>query len=131
MPQFWLGLLLIMVLALHLHWLPTSGIGTLSHIIMPAITMALPALARMVMIVRVRDDRRAEPAVRARPRRPKGFPSTTSSASRPAQRRACPFVTLYGWELIRAIAGYTVVVETVFAWPGLGLTAIQAIQRKT
>ena len=34
-----------------------------------------------------------------------------------------------GWEVISALAGYTVVVETVFAWPGLGLTAIQAIQR--
>ena len=40
-----------------------------------------------------------------------------------------PFVTLCGWEVISALAGYTVVVETVFAWPGLGLTAIQAIER--
>jgi len=39
-------------------------------------------------------------------------------------------VTLSGWELIRAVAGYSVVVETVFAWPGLGLTAIQAIERE-
>jgi peptide/nickel transport system permease protein len=41
-----------------------------------------------------------------------------------------PIVTLCGWELIRAVAGYSVVVETVFAWPGLGLTAIQAIERE-
>jgi peptide/nickel transport system permease protein len=41
-----------------------------------------------------------------------------------------PVVTLTGWELIRAVAGYSVVVETVFAWPGLGLTAIQAIERE-
>ena len=40
-----------------------------------------------------------------------------------------PFITLAGWEVISALAGYTVVVESVFAWPGLGLTAIQAIQR--
>jgi len=39
-------------------------------------------------------------------------------------------LTLAGWELIRALAGYSVVVETVFAFPGLGLTAIQAIERQ-
>ena len=40
-----------------------------------------------------------------------------------------PFLALSGWELITALSGYTVVVETVFAWPGLGMTAVQAIQR--
>jgi peptide/nickel transport system permease protein len=43
---------------------------------------------------------------------------------------AVPILTLAGWELIRALAGYSVVVETVFAFPGLGLTAIQAIERQ-
>ena len=38
--------------------------------------------------------------------------------------------TLSGWELIRALSGYTVVFDSVFAWPGLGLTAIQAIERQ-
>ena len=51
-PQFWLGLLLIVVFAVQLHWLPTSGIDTPAHVILPAITMGLPALARLVMIVR-------------------------------------------------------------------------------
>jgi peptide/nickel transport system permease protein len=41
---------------------------------------------------------------------------------------AIPFVTLFGWEVIRAFAGYTVVVETVFNWNGLGFIAVQAIQ---
>jgi peptide/nickel transport system permease protein len=43
---------------------------------------------------------------------------------------AIPFVTLFGWEVIRALAGYTVVVETVFGWPGLGLTAITAVKER-
>ena len=46
------GLLLIVVFAVQLHWLPTSGIATPAHVIMPAITLALPALARLVMIIR-------------------------------------------------------------------------------
>ena len=41
-----------------------------------------------------------------------------------------PAITLTGWELIRMLAGYTVVVEVVFNWPGLGQTAIQAVQRQ-
>jgi peptide/nickel transport system permease protein len=41
-----------------------------------------------------------------------------------------PIMTLVGWEVIRSLAGYSVVVETVFAWPGIGLTAIQAIERE-
>jgi peptide/nickel transport system permease protein len=43
---------------------------------------------------------------------------------------AIPFVTLFGWEIIRALAGYTVVVETVFGWPGLGQTAITAVKER-
>jgi peptide/nickel transport system permease protein len=41
-----------------------------------------------------------------------------------------PLMTLAGWEVVRALAGYSVVVETVFAWPGLGLAAMQAIERQ-
>ena len=51
-PQFWLGLLFIVIFAVHLRILPTSGAATPQHIIMPAMTMALPALARLVMLVR-------------------------------------------------------------------------------
>ena len=51
-PQFWLGLLLIMLFAVQLRILPTSGIGGVSHLILPALTLALPSMARMVLLVR-------------------------------------------------------------------------------
>lgn len=60
----------------------------------------------------------------------KGLPFYRVVGVHAMRNAALPVVTLGGWELIRAVAGYSVVVETVFAWPGLGLTAIQAIERE-
>lgn len=128
-PQFWLGLLLIVVFAVNLRWLPTSGVGTIGHLIMPAITLALPALARMVMIVRSSMiDELNQQYVKTG--LAKGIPFYRVVGMHALRNAALPVVTLSGWELIRAVAGYSVVVETVFAWPGLGLTAIQAIERE-
>jgi peptide/nickel transport system permease protein len=128
-PQFWLGLLLIVVFAVQLHWLPTSGIGSPANIILPAITMALPALARMVMIVRSSMiDELNQQYVKTG--FAKGLPFYRVVGIHALRNAALPVVTLGGWELIRAVAGYSVVVETVFAWPGLGMTAIQAIERE-
>ena len=127
-PQFWLGLLLIVVFAVQLHWLPTSGIATPAHIIMPAITLALPALARLVMIIRSSMiDELNQQYVKTG--HAKGMPFFRVIGVHALRNAGLPIITLCGWELIRAIAGYSVVVETVCAWPGLGLTAIQAIER--
>ena len=128
-PQFWMGLLLIVLFAVQLHWLPTSGIATPFHIILPAVTMALPALARMVMIVRSSMiDELNQQYVKTG--FAKGLPFYRVVGIHALRNASLPVVTLGGWELIRAVAGYSVVVETVFAWPGLGLTAIQAIERE-
>jgi peptide/nickel transport system permease protein len=128
-PQFWLGLLLIVVFAVQLGWLPTSGVDTPVHRIMPTITMALPALARLVMIVRSSMiDELNQQYVRTC--FAKGISFYRVVGVHALRNAALPVVTLCGWELIRAVAGYSVVVETVFAWPGLGLTAIQAIERE-
>jgi peptide/nickel transport system permease protein len=127
-PQFWLGLLLIVVLAVRLQWLPTSGIGTPAHLLLPVVTMALPALARLVMIVRssMIDELNQQYVKTCFA---KGLSFRRVVGVHALRNAALPVVTLCGWELIRAVAGYSVVVETVFAWPGLGLTAIQALER--
>jgi peptide/nickel transport system permease protein len=128
-PQFWLGLLLIVIFAVQLHWLPTSGLATPAGVIMPAVTLALPALARLVMIVRsaMIDELNSQ---YVKTSIAKGMPFLRVVGVHALRNAGLPVVTLSGWELIRAIAGYSVVVETVFAWPGLGLTAIQAIERE-
>jgi peptide/nickel transport system permease protein len=128
-PQFWLGLLLIIILAVKLQWLPTSGTGTPVHIILPAITMGLPALARLVMMVRSSMiDELNQQYVKTG--YAKGIPLWRVVGVHAMRNAALPVVTLVGWEIIRAVAGYSVVVETVFAWPGIGLTAMQAIERE-
>ena len=127
-PQFWLGLLLIMLFAVNLRWLPTSGFGGISYLILPALTLALPSMARMVLLVRsqVIDELNQQYVKTARA---KGLRFHQVLFGHALRNTLIPFVTLAGWEVISALAGYTVVVESVFAWPGLGLTAIQAIQR--
>lgn len=128
MPQFWVGLLLIVVFAVQLKLLPTSGMGTPAHLVLPALTLALTPLARLTMLVRssMIDELNQQYVKTARA---KGLGVGRILGVHALRNILISFLTLAGWELISTLAGYTVVVETVFAWPGLGLTAIQAIQR--
>lgn len=128
MPQFWVGLLLIVIFSVNLKLLPTSGMATPAHIILPAITLALTPLARQTMLIRssMIDELNKQYVKTARA---KGLPFTRILGAHALRNTWIPFLTLAGWEFVLTLAGYSVVVETVFAWPGLGLTAIQAIQR--
>lgn len=128
-PQFWLGLIFIVVFALGMGLLPTSGSGTPAHVVLPALTLAIPAMTRLVMVVRstMIDVLNTQ---HVRVLRAKGLRDRRIVAVHGLRNAAVPILTLAGWELIRALSGYTVVVESVFAWPGLGLTAIQAIERQ-
>ncbi|MDJ0925981.1 MAG: ABC transporter permease [Acidimicrobiia bacterium] len=128
-PQFWLGLMLILLFGVTLKWLPTSGSGTFLHLVLPALTLALPAFGRLTMMVRssMIDELHAAYIETARA---KGMPEWRTVFVHAFRNASNPVATLTGWELIRAIAGYSVVVETVFAWPGIGFMAIQAIQQQ-
>lgn len=128
-PQFWVGLILIIVFGVNLGWLPTAGAGTWKHIVLPSVTLALPAAGRLAMMVRsAMIDELNKQYVRTA--KAKGMPAIRVVAVHAFRNGSIPVLTLFGWELIRALAGYTVVVETVFNWPGLGLTAIHAIVRQ-
>ena len=129
LPQFWLGLIFIVVFAVTLGWVPTSGSGSLKHLILPSLTLALPAAGRLAMMVRSsmidEINRQWVKAARA-----KGMPFRRAIGMHALRNAAVPIVTMAGWELIRALAGYTVIVETVFAWPGVGSLALQSIERQ-
>lgn len=129
LPQFWLGLLLIMVFGVNLGWFPTSGSGSLKHLVLPAVTLALPIAGRLAMMVRssMIDELNTQ---YVKTSKAKGMPRRRTVAVHALRNAAVPLVSLAGWELIRALAGYAVVVETVFAWPGVGDMALQAIERQ-
>ena len=128
-PQFWLGLLLILVFAVELKLLPPLGGGSVKHMIMPVLTLALPAVGRLAMIVRssMIDELNQQYVKMALA---KGIPFARVVGVHALRNAAIPALTLSGWEFIRALAGYSVIVEFVFQWPGVGFLAMQSIERQ-
>ena len=129
MPQFFVGLMLIIVFAVELQWLPVGGYGGLDHLLLPALALALPALGRLTMVVRsaIIDELNSQYVKVAKA---KGLRTRTVVAKHSLRNAGVQVLTLSGWEITRALAGFTVVVEAVFAWPGFGLFALEAIQRR-
>ncbi len=127
--DFWLGLMLILVFPVSLGLFFTSGYGTWQHLILPAVTLAARPLGRITQIVRssVLDELGKNYVVAARSR---GLTERATLIGHMLKNAAIPIVTLSGWELTRLLAGFTVIVEAVFGWPGVGLLAIDAIKRQ-
>jgi peptide/nickel transport system permease protein len=128
MPQFFVGQVILLVTSVHLG-LVDFGDGPWTHLIFPAITLALPAIGRLTMVVRsaMIDELNSQYVNAAKA---KGVSRRRIVGVHAMRNSAIPFVTLYGWEVIRALAGYTLVVEAVFDWPGLGSLAILAINER-
>lgn len=128
MPQFWLGLLLILVFGVRLGWFPVQGTGSLSHLVLPMVVVAASAMAKLTMVMRTSmiDELNSQHIKWAKARNLSRRRIIGVHALRNA---SIPVLTMFGWELVQALAGYTVVVETVFAWPGLGFTAMEAINQ--
>ena len=129
MPQFWLGLLLIVLFGVQLGWLPTSGARGPLHLVLPAVTLALPSLARLIVVVRTAMVSELNRQY-AKVARAKGMPMRRVTGVHALRNALVPIITLSGWEVIGAFAGNVVVVETIFAWPGIGMTIMQSIDRQ-
>ena len=127
-PVFWLGMMVILLFAVDLGWFYTSGYGTWKHLVLPAVTLAALPIGRITQIVRssMLDELHRQYMVTARA---KGLTESYIIVRHALKNAAIPIVTLAAWELTRMLAGYTIVVEKVFAWPGFGLLAMQAIER--
>ena len=124
-PSFWLGLVLILIFADALHWLPAAGRGGWKSMVLPTVTMSAFSIGLITRLVRASmlEELRQAYVTSARA---KGL-SEIVVYSRHALRNALvPVVTLIGLQFGQFVGG-SMVVETVFAWPGTGWLMIQAI----
>ena len=128
MPGFFLGLLLMLLFAAELGWFPPTGRGGLEHLVMPAFTLGLPYVASFARITRSNMlDVLGEDYVRTA--RAKGLPRRTVVYRHALVNAAIPLVTLLGIYFGRLLGG-AVIVETIFAWPGMGRYMIEAIAQR-
>jgi peptide/nickel transport system permease protein len=126
-PNFWLGIMLILIMAVQLGWLPSQGYGDGSpkYLILPVLTLAAPGLARLTRLVRSGMlEIMGQDYVRTA--RAKGLRETGVIFGHALKNAAIPLVTIIGLDL-GALLGGAVVTEQIFAWPGVGLEVITAI----
>ncbi len=125
MPIFWLGLLLILVFAVRLHWLPSGGTGTLLHLILPAIALggaSAAVIARMTrasMLEVVQQDY-------IRTARAKGHREGVVILRHALKNAMIPILTVFGLEFGSMLGG-AVLTETVFSLPGIGRLLVEGI----
>jgi len=118
LPQFWVGLVLILVFSVSLGWLPSSGSGTFLHILMPAFTLGWYFAAAHMRLTRssMLEVMGSEYVKLARL---KGLPEALVIGKHALKNALIPVITLAGINLVVMI-NVAVIVETVFAWPGIG-----------
>lgn len=125
LPTFWSGILLILLFGVALGWLPTSGADSFSALVMPAVALGavtMSSFARMARIS-VLDELSRDYVTAARAR---GLSMAEAVMRHVLRNAAIPVVTVAALEVGNLLAG-AVIVETVFAWPGIGQLAMQSI----
>ena len=128
LPTFWSGILMILLFGVELRWLPTSGADGPASLIMPSVALgalAMSTFARMTRIS-VLDELSRDYVNAARAR---GLSMAAVVGRHVLRNAAIPVITVVALEVGNLLAG-AVIVETVFAWPGIGQLAIQSIQSR-
>src|SRR5262245_39239800 len=128
-PNFWLGLLLIVIFAVNLRALPTSGFATWQGLILPAGALAIIHGARVFQLVRSATfEEMTKPY--ALVARSKGLPERLILWKHILRNTAVTMLTTIGWEYVRMMGGAAFAIEVVFAWPGIGQLMIHAASRQ-
>lgn len=127
-PAFFVGILLILVFAVKLQWLPASGAGSLQSLILPSITLGLYSTAMIARLLRSSlIDVLGEDYIRTA--RAKGLSRWGSIRSHALKNAALPVVTIIGLE-IGSLLGGAILTEQVFSWPGVGRLTVEAITNR-
>lgn len=125
LPNFWIGIVLILLFSANLRLLPSSGIGTWKHLIMPAFTLSLPLLGVLVRLTRAGlVEVMNEDFIRTA--RARGLSENTVLIKHAGRNILIPVITMIGLQFAQMLGG-TVVIETVFGWPGLGRLLVDAV----
>jgi peptide/nickel transport system permease protein len=128
LPSFVLALLLVLVFAVQLGWLPASGSGSLAHTILPIITLGTAGAAIMARFTRsAMLEVLGQPYVRAASAKGVSWQRVISHHALP--NAAIPTVTIVGFMVGSLVAG-AVVVESVFSWPGIGRLLVSAVSNR-
>ena len=127
-PGFWIGLMLVVLFAVELKWLPVSGYGGPMYLILPAITLALQSAARLTRLVRA-SMLEVLNADFIRTARSKGLRERTVLFIHAFRSAMIPVVTMAGLELAELVSG-AFITETIFAWPGVGRLAVNAVYQR-
>jgi peptide/nickel transport system permease protein len=123
--DFWVALMLIIVVSLKLRWLPTSGYGELHHIILPALVISFRPMGRIAQVTRATSiEEFSKPYVLAL--RARGLPEWRVMMHG-ARNAGIVLLTMTGYEFVGMING-SAIVESVFGWPGVGFLTIQAVR---
>ena len=125
LPTFWVALLLMLLFSLRLRWLPVVGAGTPAHLVLPAVTLALPTVAVVARLVRSAL-LEVLGADYVRTARAKGLPDPQVLRRHVLRNAIIPVLTVLGMHLGYLLGG-AFIVETIFGWPGLGRLTVQAI----
>ncbi|MGK9236811.1 ABC transporter permease [Inquilinus limosus] len=125
MPTFWSGILMILVFAVTLGWLPPSSTGGIDHLVMPSVALGLLSMATFARVTRTALlEELSKDYVRTA--RARGAATGRLLLRHLARNASIPVITVAGLEISNLLAG-AVIVETVFAWPGLGQLTVQSI----
>ncbi len=128
MPVFWLGLMLILLFAVKLQWLPASGMGGIQHLILPSITLSFILMGLVIRLVRSSMlEVLSQDYVRTA--RAKGLRERVVLLRHALRNALIPPVTVLGMQ-VGLLLGGAVITETVFAWPGVGMVTVTAIYQR-
>ncbi|HXX38571.1 MAG TPA: ABC transporter permease [bacterium] len=128
MPVFWTGIVFILVFSLWLRWLPSGGRGGWIHLLLPAVTLAIPSVATIARVTRsamlgvLHEDY-------VRTAYAKGVKSRAVLFRHALRNALIPVVTVLGLQMGQLLGG-AILTETVFSWPGVGRLLVQAISSR-